>query len=339
MDRWSQQQKFLGPKFPKGGEYFADPFLHGSDLIIRDSTIGYAYTDKLEWKCLQVAVSDHFGDGWDHAYLMGYAPPDLEFTKVSDHYTPYCTSPNPLKFRYCPLLDEDIGEYTFKLSPDVYKRKFWGEIRWSIHNEKDNKWYFGDVRTSITFRWIQELRQFDHAPKPGDQLFNNDRCVTCSPDLRIKPKPGPKSFEPKKGEPDRRILKGEDDSKHPHTRAPTYSPAPTVIFDPHTDWALMSMKTTSLDGWWGDLAPWGRSKNGTGTSFYVYDETGKILIYQGTICSNGTAIFKDSCHLELPDGNYILRVGGALDADAPITYLEFLWNRWKGTRNDNLCSS
>lgn len=296
--KWTQQQKFYGPKYPLKLQYYSDPYLHGSDLIIRDTEVGFVYTDKLGWDCLQVHVSDHFGDGWDHAYLKAYAPGP--FTKVTDHYTPFCNSPNPLIFRYCPLLDEDIGEYVFKLSDDVFSRKFWPEIRWSIKNEKDNKWYYGDARTSIKFMWIQERRQFDHVLDPADKLFVNERCVACSPDLRPKPKP--------KG---RALKSGDDATKAPKTHAPSISPAPTVVYNAYPeDWALMLMSTTDPQGWYGDY----NLKNGTGTSYYIYDSTGKVLIYTGTIC--GTTLLTGACRIELEDGDYILRVGGALDTDA-----------------------
>jgi hypothetical protein len=303
--KWTQQQKFLGPSFPDPLQYYSDPYLHGSDLIIRDTSVGYVYTDKLSWGCLQIAISDHYGDGWDRAYLMAYAPGS--FTKVSDHYTPYCSSPNPLKFRYCPLLDEDIGEYVFKLSDDVFKRKFWPEIRWSIKNEKDNQWYYGDAHTSIKFMWIQDRRQFDHVLDPADKLVDNKECVACSVDLRPKPKPK------------ERALKGNDDPSSSKTRAPTYSPAPTITYSVTAgDWALMKMKKTpGSSGWWGDY----NLKNGTGASYYIYDSTGTIPIYTGTIC--GSTLDSYNCRIELADGDYILRVGGALDKDAAGHSWEF----------------
>jgi hypothetical protein len=309
--KWTQQQKFLGPRFPKALEYYSDPYLHGSDLIIRDTEAGHVYTDKLEWNCLQVYVSDHFGDGWDTAYLKAYAPGS--FTKVTDHYTPFCSSPNPLKFRYCPLLDEDIGEYLFKLSDDVFTKKFWPEIRWSIKNEKDNRWYYGDARTSIKFMWIQETRQFDHVLNPADKLIRNDVCVACSPDLRPKPKPKAGGGGGHDDDIHRRhrVLKGGDDTKIKPTRSPTISPAPTVSYDETTeDWALMLMSTSDPEGWWG----FSDQKNGTGTSYFIYDATGKVLIYTGTIC--GTQLLTGACRIELEDGDYILRVGGAIDLNS-----------------------
>jgi hypothetical protein len=291
--KWSQQQKFMA-EIPTTGAYFSDPYLHGSDLIIRDGVTGYVYTDKLSWGCLQIAVTDHFGDGWDRSYLMSFAPGS--FTKETDHYTPYCNSPNPLQFRYCPLLDEDIGEYVFKMTPDVFKRKFWPEIRWSIKNEKDNKWYYGDAHTSIKFNWVQDRRQFDHILDPADKLVDNSQCVACSADMRPKARPKERS------------LKGTDDAVA-KTHSPTISPAPTVVYSTGTtDWALMKMKTTETDGWWGDY----NLKNGTGTSYYIYDSTGTVPIYTGTIC--GTQLLSHNCRIELEDGDYILRVGGALDS-------------------------
>eukprot|EP00602_Paraphysomonas_sp_CaronLab_P009013 CAMPEP_0185024520 /NCGR_PEP_ID=MMETSP1103-20130426/7625_1 /TAXON_ID=36769 /ORGANISM="Paraphysomonas bandaiensis, Strain Caron Lab Isolate" /LENGTH=1049 /DNA_ID=CAMNT_0027557515 /DNA_START=348 /DNA_END=3500 /DNA_ORIENTATION=+ len=290
-DRWSQQQKFISPT-PAKGEYFSDPYLHGSDLIIRNTVLGYKYSDKFDWDCLLVSVSDHFGDGWDGAYLIAYAPGSN--TKLTDHYAPFCDSENPLQLRYCPLMVEDEGEYLFEISHDVLTKKFSSEIRFEIYNEKDGKYYYGDIETSIKFRWDSTERHFDHLLSKEDKLVKNDKCQACPV------KPSPKPVLP------HRELKGGKSS----TSSPTISPAPTLSQGDTLDWNVMQMATTEPDGWFGV----GDYKNGTGMSWYIYDGNGKKLIYTGTLC-NGLGLSYD-CPLVLPDGDYILRFGGALDAVA-----------------------
>ena len=61
-DRWTQQQKFVSPT-PRKGDYFSDPYLHGSDLIIRNTKYGYIFTDNANWNCLMIDIWDQFGDG------------------------------------------------------------------------------------------------------------------------------------------------------------------------------------------------------------------------------------------------------------------------------------
>jgi hypothetical protein len=172
-DRWTQQQKFISPA-PFKGEYFSDPYLHGSDLIIRNTKFGFLYTDNLNWKCLIVSVWDQFGDGWDVANLVAYAPG--HFTKLTDVYAPTCTSPNPLVFRYCPLMPEDAGLHLFKMSENVFKSLYWGDIKWEIQNELDNEIYYGDAHTSMGFEWNEANLWFEYVKSKDDKLVNNEKC-------------------------------------------------------------------------------------------------------------------------------------------------------------------
>lgn len=300
-DHWSQQQKFISPT-PEKDEYFSDPYFHGSDLIIRNTEIGYVYTDKNSWKCLTISIADHFGDGWGKSYLEAYAPDELKFTKRTDVYAPRCDSPNPLVIRYCPLLPEDVGVYLFKMSDNVKEQPFWNEIQYEVVNERDGTRYYGNAETSLSFSWHPMNLEFRHIPSPKDKLVDVSECVACS--TRLYPKP-----TPSKGDDDRRTLsKPSPDKKHtrPKSFSPTISPAPTITNFDVEEWNIMQMST--LDhGWFGD----GAEKNGTGTMFYIYDETGKNLMYTGTIC--GTTLNSANCPVVLNDGRYILRVGGKID--------------------------
>lgn len=308
-DRWTQQQKFISPS-PRKGEYFSDPYLHGTDLIIRNTKVGYVYSDNMNWNCLIISVSDHFGDGWDKAYLMAYAPGAN--TKLTDHYTPFCDSANPLVMRYCPLLMEDEGLYFFKMMDGYKKHKYWGEIQFEIKNEATSEIYYGNSETSIGFEWDMETLSFTHVLSKHDKLVNDDflKCEAC-PKPPPKPKAAPKSAEE---ESHGRSLKGKS-----KTSSPTISPAPTMAVGNFLDYSAVKSMTTSLNGWHG----YGL-KNNTGAFWEIYNgnhnsrgtqysKHGTQLLYRGTICGLGVPM--SYCDLELPDGDYVFRVGGALDAD------------------------
>jgi hypothetical protein len=314
-DRWTQQQKFISPS-PKKGEYFSDPYLHGSDLIIRNTKLGFVYSDNLNWKCLIVSVWDQFGDGWDKTHLIAYAPG--AFTKLTDAYSPTCTSKNPLQFRYCPAMPEDEGMYYFKMEDNVFKSQFWAEIRFDIFNEDDGSIYYGDAFTSIGFEWNHDNLKFTHVSSKDDNLVVNSECKACP--TPPKPKPGPKpaaiasqgmeersAGEQSEVQSEARVLKSKD-----HTVHPTISPAPTLVWATTLDPMRVTMNTVSLGGWHGYGEEGKSAKNGTGTAWYVYDSYGKKLLYTGTIC--GLGILTYSCHIDyIPDGKYVFRVGGALD--------------------------
>jgi hypothetical protein len=58
------------------------------------------------------------------------------------------------------------------------------------------------------------------------------------------------------------------------------------------------------------------SSDYTGLNFFISDKDGKHLVRSGTKCSTGTTL---KCWIEIPDGDYTLRVGGT-DATAAETF-------------------
>ena len=303
-DRWTQQQKFISPA-PRKGEYFSDPYLHGTDLIIRNTKEGFLYTDNMNWNCLMLSVADTFGDGWDKGYLIAYAPGSN--TKLTDQYAPYCDSRNPLVLRYCPLLMEDEGVHFFKMSDDYRKHRYWGEIRYEIYNEADGKIYYGNHETSIGFHWDTETLSFTHLLSKNDKLVDTTKCEAC-PKPPPKPKPAALSED---DHPDRQLKQAKS-----YTSAPSISPAPTLSQTVELDYSVVQMATSSLSGWHG--------VNNTGTYWEIYNgnahsrgtafsKHGTKLLYTGTICDVGAT--SGRCDLQLPDGDYIFRVGGALDPE------------------------
>lgn len=270
---WSQQQKFLSVK-PAKEQYFSDPYLFGSALIIRDTREGYIYADYLDWDCLVIEVGDHFGDGWDKATLFVTAPDG-----TTDQFAPYCDSHNPFTFRYCPAMINDDGDYSFEVAWE--KSKFIGEIYFSIYNERTNKMYYGDYQTSITFNWQESRLGFEHVLNPADKLLHGS-CKACP----IHPKPVA------------RHLKGSN------TASPTITSSPTITYGAE-QWDMMVMGTSNGLGWYGE--------NYTGTAYYIYDEKGIRMLRTETLCGGELA---GECLNLLEDGDYILRVGGALDPNA-----------------------
>jgi hypothetical protein len=101
-----------------------------------------------------------------------------------------------------------------------------------------------------------------------------------------------------------RQLKGGDDSTH----RPTISPAPTLALQPYTSdhWEWLTM-TTSGNAWCT-----GNDNTMRGTKYYIYDKSGTHLLQTGSAC----AVTNVQCWMVLPpNGDYILRIGGALDVD------------------------
>lgn len=233
------------------------------------------------WECLTIALEDHFGDGWDIAELAIKTPDDRE-----DRFALSCEHDNPMIFRYCPNLPSDGGLYSFSIT-DALKSKFYWEIQYSVYEEGAGVWHKGKWDTKMDFHWDPETLSF--SSRKMDRLLKNS--TTCEPcKTRPTEKPTPVL---------RRSLKGGDDGTH----SPTVSPAPTLAVSSNLNWRYMTLHATK---------PWFDSEY-HGTEYYISDPQGHRLITSGTICTDETV---RSCWVDLPPGDYTLRVGGALNADS-----------------------
>jgi hypothetical protein len=271
--KWSQQQVLTSA----ADATFVS--IAGSAIALSSLThsgISTIYTNKGNWDCLIISLEDHFGDGWDTAELI-VATPD----GTHDYFAQDCPLSNPLKLRYCPSRS-DGGLYSFSI-PQANKAKHYWEIQWSVFDEKTGVWYRGKWDTKMDFHWDPDTLNF--SPRKIERaLANSTVCEYCPSRPTDKPTPllG-------------RHLKGGT------TRSPTISPAPTLSTTNSENWRYLTL--------YGDSHSWFDNQY-QGTNYYVSDARGHRLINTGTACTTG---IDQKCWLDLPDGDYILRVGGALD--------------------------
>jgi hypothetical protein len=242
------------------------------------------YSENPRWDCLVVSVEDHFGDGWDGAKLRVDVPGG-----GSDFFYPRCDTLNPLQFRYCPSDRSDRGLYRFSIEGAKEARFFW-ELLWRVYDESSGDWYTGNWDTKIDFDWNSEDVKFE-ARKTTKTLSNNVTCQNC----KTRPTSKPSAHM--------RALKGGDDKTH----HPTISPAPTLETEPTSIWQILTLEAT-------DFLFQDQHKS---TSYYISDGKGRRLVSTGTLCPSASA--GTECWEDLADGDYIVRLGGALNADDTAT--------------------
>jgi hypothetical protein len=273
--KWSQQQTLT----------FTAPIVSaiaGQKLVVGGLADGPDFYDlDTKWGCLMISLEDQFGDGWDTAELVVRAPEGQE-----DHFGQSCELANPLKFRYCPNLASDGGVYSFSV-PDAVKAKFFWELQWGVYDESSGKWYRGQWDTKMDFKWDPSTLSFSPL-KMAKVLPTNTTCQPCKTRPTEKPTPA------------LRRLKGGDDS----TKQPTVSPAPTLAVSSSFNWRYLNLAADAGKPWFNDRY--------RGTNYYVSDARGHRLVASGTLC---TEELTKQCWLDLPKGDYILRVTGALNTN------------------------
>ena len=255
--------------------------LRGSDIIVSDGTTVYTYTNNLIYNCLYLTLEDHFGDGWDLARLIVESP-----FHGFETYAPDCDTENPLELRFCPTEIHENGHYKFKII-NSEKAAFRWEIIWRIFEERSGNWYVGNWDTIMEFDWgLHENGFFNR--KIIKSLPPNITCVKCSNDTDFYSEP--------KLQPHKRVL-----GAGPKTRSPTISPAPTIIQNSEVNWRYIRIYDTASLDWFNSIH--------RGTSYYISDINGLHLFTVGTLCAHIPGL----CWIDLPNGQYTLRVGGALD--------------------------
>jgi hypothetical protein len=261
--------------------------LRGSSVAFGVSADVHLFDETEKWDCLIVSVEDHFYDGWDKAELTVEVPGGDK-----DFFSPRCDLPNPFQFRYCPADKADAGLYKFSV-PEAVKSKFYWEMVWRVYEEKSGNWFTGNWDTKMDFEWNSDKAEFTHK-KMDRTLSNNITCKEC----RQKPKAKGQSL---------RQLHSKDSTVHP-----TISPAPTIATtDSSVAWQELALVTQGSD--WFDAQH-------RGTSYYISDKGGHRLLSTGTMCPWEANPTTKTCWEEYPDGEYILRVGGALDRVTDHTF-------------------
>lgn len=299
--KWSLQQTLVN-----------DPAGFATDVKLIDNSVVSitsggpsieVWDETSTWDCLVISMEDHFNDGWDEAYLEVTTPDGQK-----DIFMSRCDTPNPYQFRYCPSEEELYGDFTFEVK-DWKKAKFNWEIIWRVFQESDASWITGKWDTKLEFYWSKSKMAFEEK-KMERELPNNVSCHVCTEHPTASPTRAPSySAESKL-----RSL------RHSHSKdntfAPTLSPAPTMSQSiSATPWQEVHLMTTSPAQWF--------DAQHRGTSYYVADKHGHRLLYTGTMCPDERFLAYKSCWVGLDDGEYIFRVGGALDrhaADHTVTF-------------------
>jgi len=258
---------------------------HTSMIRLNDVGAAEIYTSTEDWKCLVVSVEDQFGDGWGGATLK-IRNPDGSFHL----YAPNCDASNPLQFRFCPETSSDVGPYHFEIV-DTKDVPFDWEIIYRVKTEANNRWYIGDVKTHMVFNFNSTLK-FTAGPMAG--VITDNGCEQCPEKPLPKPPPKPSPS---------RHLKGGGGTSTP-TITTTPSPTFTPLDDDNVAWQYMQMASDGAD-WY--------EASFKSTSFYISDPKGKHLIRSNTNCLSGAA--EQQCWQVLPDGDYLMRVGGALNSN------------------------
>lgn len=273
---WSLQQKLIGTSLVSKVE------LYGNAFATLDASSMKYFHSTTSWSCIIIEIDDHFGDGWDIAQLTIELPNGVQTLLGDiDHFESRCDLPNPFLFRYCPKDENDIGLHRISIKDGPRAKHHW-EILWKIYEERTGLWFTGNWNTVIEMVWTYN-KQFE-IKKVEKNLSNNITCEKCPPRPTLKPTPH------------LRHLKGNDDTLHP-----TISPAPTVEVTNIINWRIMTLETTAR--YWFDPTHYG-------ASYYISDAHSHKLIRVGTMCTD--QVTKVECWVDLPDGTYVVRVGGDL---------------------------
>ncbi len=279
--KWSLQQT-LTLQNPGGGTTILSS---GSLYSLTDDSID-VFDVFQDDECLVVSLEDQFGDGWDVAKLVVTRP---DGTK--DYLLNHCDTENPHQVRYCPRDPSDGGLYRFSIVDAQKATNNW-EILWRVLNEKTGDWVYGDISTKLDFEWDSSNGYF--IDRKVEKSLPNATCVTCPGRPTEKPTPA------------LRRLKGGDDAHG--TQHPTHTPAPTIPTADGTNWRTLTLSGTTN--------PWYESEY-RAAYYYVSDAKSRRLITKGTFCETG--VTDHNCWLDLPDGEYNIRVGGALLRSGPAT--------------------
>jgi len=251
-----------------------------------DTTTNFtSYSADEEWNCLRVEVMDQFGDGWDGAMLHIEAPDGSV-----QRFAPYCgETPSPLTFRYCPpSLEDSVGGIYKLYIQDAPKAKFNWEILWRVYREfgSTGEWFTGNHETRMDFFF--DIPEVSFQERKMHELQHNATCSQC-PSEGPKPKPKAKARALKSGT----------------TAAPTLSYTQQSSFD------ILTVETVGTE--------WFR-EDYQGTEYYISDAEGHRLFHRGTLCEGSVT---QDCWVGLPDGEYVLRVGGNLLGDSGDHSWEF----------------
>lgn len=242
--------------------------------LISDPVRNYVSTNK---KCLTLSLQDQFNDGWGVASLVVTSP-----SGARDKFTLQCTTENPNVFSYCPDSMEK-GIYNLHIE-NGKETPFGWEIVWKVAT--GTSWYVGDRDSHLFFNWDDKYEDFQfHDSK--NLLPQYATCEICDPN-----KPAAKH---------RSLSNLRSLSHKGTTSSPTISSAPTITATGYNGYVWNEFVFVTGNPWFDNAYE--------GSAFFVSDKDGKHLVKTGTTCASGA---NQKCWVELPDGDYIVRVGDSI---------------------------
>lgn len=286
LGKWSLQQKFFTPNTQH------QVVLRGAKMAVLTHNI-FLYDLYGQSDCLVLSLEDQFGDDWDTARLVITAP-----NGEKDYLQTRCDLTNPYQVRFCPRKYEDIGLYHFEIINGASKAKNFWEILWRVYNENTGEWIIGNWDTKLDFEWDSINGRFN-GRKVIKPLPANTTCSPCP----IKPTGKPTPLIRKN-----RHLKDNDNINNNNggTVHPTHTPAPTLATSFGFNWRSLTLVETAVGQWF--------QNDHRGANYYVTDAKSRKLVTTGTLCD--WELTGKQCWLDLPDGTYKIRVGGALLKDS-----------------------
>eukprot|EP01041_Mallomonas_annulata_P001471 gene1471-2831_t len=253
------------------------------------SAPSHAFT--MEPVCIELLLSDSFGDGWDDASLFVYP----SHAGSPDMYSLPCGLVSKVS-RYCfhPELNHD-GDYVV-IGVMGYQPKYSWEIKWEALNPHDNSVYEGNFDTSLTFvfNYESKAKYWVSLLSSVGVVQSSSTCKTCTI-YEVTPRTTTAPKRPPQPKPPTPVVKPP-----PLMAKPPPKKAPGQKVETWTD---LSYSMAGYNNTW-------FSPDGYGSDFFITSEDGVDLYYAGTLCPKWSDL---GCDYHLKDGTYKWRVTGALN--------------------------
>ena len=239
----------------------------------------------MEKRCLTIDLQDQYNDGWGTASLVVTSPGG-----VREKFTLQCTTANPNIFSYCPRSFEH-GDYNLHIE-NGKETPFGWEIIWKVAT--GTSWYYGNRDTHMFFQWNEKYEDF-HISDSKNLLPQYATCEVCNPN---KPSATHRSLS------NLRSLhhKGA-------TSSPTMTQSPTITANGYSTYLWNEFVFVDANPWFDD--------DYEGTYFFISDRDGKHLFKIATTC---TSTANQKCWVDIPDGDYVIRVGDSTSGAGTDTW-------------------
>lgn len=271
---------------------------------------------ELNGECLNVVVSDSFGDGWGDAVLQISSPGHED-----EYFVLSPSSSDPVSGTICSsyLRPEQFGLYNAYVVSSEDVTQPW-EIQWTITIDSNGQTYAGGAETVLVFNFDDNGFVFVDSSDPTASFADDSSCRRC-PHPKPKPKPKPTSGHSGSGSSSGANDDDADDDDYsdimrqmmefdsiavtqeeyrqllPHSKPPPAHPKPKV----KTYELPFVLHDNGGNGW--------IDSSGSGSKYYIINDRRTDIAAEGTLC--GEDLLKDDCAAQLPDGDYYFRVTGS----------------------------